>query len=252
MGTRRLTLLRHGQAQPLDSCPRISSAHSRGAAPSRRRRSRHASSARLGSGSDPGEPRRARLVHRGDHGRCLRNRCGAGAMRARTVPGDARDASGGCWRGATAALEHILICGHNPGLSQVASRLGPAAASAATCRPADWPRRSGWQRAGTRCSRKRPRSASWKIPKTPRSRSRTGLQAWSRCKRIRRRRRACRAAPRAAAARAARALLLAQVRAARSARRGFEIVRLRFHRRPAAPGAGPEPRTPRRCPPATG
>ena len=28
-------------------------------------------------------------------------------------------------RAARPALRHILICGHNPGLSQVASRLGP-------------------------------------------------------------------------------------------------------------------------------
>ncbi len=32
------------------------------------------------------------------------------------------------WRllaGSDAGLKHIMICGHNPGLSQIASRLGP-------------------------------------------------------------------------------------------------------------------------------
>ena len=46
-------------------------------------------------------------------------------MRARTVPGDARKRRGGCLREPTLPCDHILICGHNPGLSEVASRLGP-------------------------------------------------------------------------------------------------------------------------------
>ena len=47
-------------------------------------------------------------------------------MRARAVSRDARERPGGCSRGGIRRFGHILICGHNPGLSQVASRLGPS------------------------------------------------------------------------------------------------------------------------------
>ena len=62
------------------------------------------------------------------------------------------------------ACRHMLICGHNPGLSQVASRLGPSR-SGAPCRPADSRRPCGSRALGTICSPRPPRAARCTILK---------------------------------------------------------------------------------------
>lgn len=125
MGPRRLTLLRHGQAQPIDACIEDFER------PLTRR------------GSIEAQEIAARIVHR----RLIPDLILVSpAERAWTT---AEIVATACeleinqlqcerdlylatpettWRllnGRDEALRHILICGHNPGLSQLASRLGP-------------------------------------------------------------------------------------------------------------------------------
>lgn len=125
MGTRRLTLLRHGQAQNLDSCSEDfeRALTRRGAAEARETASRlvyrnlvpdliltspaeraWATAQILASACDLTE----------DQVRCARELYLA-------TPETVWRLLGRC----DPSLGHVLICGHNPGLSQIASRLGP-------------------------------------------------------------------------------------------------------------------------------
>ena len=125
MGTLRLTLLRHGEAQPLDSCP---------------------------------EDFERALTHRGtvdaqEMGRRIAQRnlspdlilvspaertWATAALIAKACELDPKQIQGArelylaspetIWTSLArceAALRHVLICGHNPGLSHIAGRLGP-------------------------------------------------------------------------------------------------------------------------------
>jgi phosphohistidine phosphatase len=78
------------------------------------------------------------------------------------------------WRllnGRDAALRHIMICGHNPGLSQIASRLGPKpqarelptvqSLKQGNCRPRASPAPSGTTRRGKRSSPRPPSASTW-------------------------------------------------------------------------------------------
>ena len=125
MGTLRLTLLRHGQAQPLGSCHED---FERALTP---------------RGTIEAKEMAERLVHRGlvpdlilaspaerawatasiVAGICELD--GKQLRAARALYDATQDA---IWRVLTKrefTVKHILICGHNPGLSQAASRFGP-------------------------------------------------------------------------------------------------------------------------------
>ena len=125
MGTRRLTLLRHGKAQSIDSC-----AEDFERALTRR-------------GCVEAQEMAMRIVYRDLVPDLIlvspAERAWATAeIVAQVCELDSRQVQ--CarelylgspettWRllaGRDAALGHIMICGHNPGLSQIASRLGP-------------------------------------------------------------------------------------------------------------------------------
>lgn len=125
MGTRRLTLLRHGQAQAMDSCPEDFE----------RTLTRR--------GIIEAQEMAARIVHRDMVPDLIlvspaERAWATAAIIAGTCELDAKQiqcarelylaTAETTWRLLTqrdAALSHILICGHNPGLSQIASRLGP-------------------------------------------------------------------------------------------------------------------------------
>ena len=133
MGTRRLTLLRHGKAQSIDAC----------AEDFERTLTRR--------GCIEAQEMAMRIVHRDlipdlilvspaerawATAEIIADACEldaeANAMCARVVP---RARPIPTWRllaRRDAALRHILICGHNPGLSDIASRLGPKPAPAGT------------------------------------------------------------------------------------------------------------------------
>jgi phosphohistidine phosphatase len=125
MGTRRLTLLRHGQAQAMDSCPedfeRVLTRR----------------------GTIEAQEMAARIVHRGmipdlilvspaerawATASIIAGACELDAKQiqcARELYLASPETTWRVLKGGDAALKHILICGHNPGLSQIASRLGP-------------------------------------------------------------------------------------------------------------------------------
>ena len=125
MGTRRLTLLRHGKAQSIDSC-----AEDFERALTRR-------------GCIEAQEMAARIVYRDLVPDLIlvspAERAWATAeIIAAACDLDARQVQCACelylatpettWRllaRRDPSLGHIMICGHNPGLSQVASRLGP-------------------------------------------------------------------------------------------------------------------------------
>ena len=125
MGTRRLTLLRHGRAQSIDSC----------AEDFERTLTRR--------GVIEAEEMASRLVHRNMTPDLIlvspaERAWGTAALVAAACELDGKQVR--CarelylatpetlWRlvqGIEASVKHLLICGHNPGLSQIASRLGP-------------------------------------------------------------------------------------------------------------------------------
>lgn len=135
MGTRRLTLLRHGQAQPADA-----------ATPDFERTLTE--EGRLEAG-DMAE----RLLRRGlvpeliltspaaralASAQILAQTCGIDAAQVRCVPELYMATPQAVWRllaDQDDSMRHILICGHNPGLSELASSLGPTPRhrSLATC-----------------------------------------------------------------------------------------------------------------------
>jgi phosphohistidine phosphatase len=125
VGTCRLTLIRHGQAQPPDSCPEDFE-----------RVLTHRGSLEV-------QEMAARIVRRAmAPDLILVSPAERAWATAEIIAGacelDAKQVQGArelylaspetTWRVITqrgGALGHLLICGHNPGLSQIASRLGP-------------------------------------------------------------------------------------------------------------------------------
>jgi phosphohistidine phosphatase len=125
VGTRRLTLLRHGQAQAPDSCPEDFE-----------RVLTH-------RGEIEAQEMASRLVKRdlipdlilvspADRAwataEIIASACELEAKQiqcARELYLASPETTWGLLAHREACLSHILICGHNPGLSQIASRLGP-------------------------------------------------------------------------------------------------------------------------------
>ena len=125
MGTRRLTLLRHGQAQAPDSCPEDFE-----------RVLTH-------RGELETQEMAARLVKRGlipdlilvspadrawATAEIVASACELEARQvqcARELYLASPETTWGLLARRATSLSHILICGHNPGLSQLAGRLGP-------------------------------------------------------------------------------------------------------------------------------
>lgn len=125
MGTRRLTLLRHGQAQPIDT---VMEDFER--ALTRR-------------GSIEAQEMAARIVHRNlvpdlilvspaerawSTAEIIAGACELDSKQvqcARELYLATPETTWSLLARRDTGLRHILICGHNPGLSQVASRLGP-------------------------------------------------------------------------------------------------------------------------------
>ena len=125
MGTRRLTLLRHGKAQSIDSC-----AEDFERALTRR-------------GSIEAQEMGARIVYRDlvpdlilvspaerawATAEIIAEACELDTKQVQCARELYLATPEATWRLLTrcdAALRHIMICGHNPGLSQIASRFGP-------------------------------------------------------------------------------------------------------------------------------
>ena len=125
MGTRRLTLLRHGKAQPIDAC-----AEDFERALTRR-------------GCIEAQEMASRIVYRDlvpdlllvspaerawATAEIIAAACELDAKQVQCARELYLATPETTWRllaGRDAGLHHIMICGHNPGLSQIASRLGP-------------------------------------------------------------------------------------------------------------------------------
>ncbi len=125
MGTRRLTLLRHGQAQAIDSCPEDFE----------RLLTRR--------GTIEAQEMAARIVRRNLIPDLILVSPAERAWTTAAIIAEACELESKqvqcarelylatpetTWRLLTqcdATLQHVLICGHNPGLSQITSRLGP-------------------------------------------------------------------------------------------------------------------------------
>ncbi len=125
MGTLRLTLLRHGQAQPVDSCPEDFE-----------RVLTH-------RGAIEAQEMASRLLHRDLIPDLVlvspsERTWATAAILITTCELEAKQVQGArelylaapetLWRLLTKrdwGAQHVLVCGHNPGLSQIASRFGP-------------------------------------------------------------------------------------------------------------------------------
>jgi phosphohistidine phosphatase len=125
VGTRRLTLLRHGKAQSIDSCVE------------------DFERALTRRGSIEAQEMAARIVHRDlipdlilvspaertwATAEIIANACELDAKQVQCARELYLATPETTWRLVTrrdSSLRHIMICGHNPGLSQLASRLGP-------------------------------------------------------------------------------------------------------------------------------
>ncbi|MGC1387910.1 MAG: histidine phosphatase family protein [Steroidobacteraceae bacterium] len=125
MGTRRLTLLRHGEAQPIDSCTEDFE-----------RELTH-------RGTIEAQEIAARIVARRlapdlilvspaerawSTAEIVAGACDLDVSQVRCARELYLAGPEATWRliaRQDAAIGHILICGHNPGLSEIASRLGP-------------------------------------------------------------------------------------------------------------------------------
>lgn len=125
MGQRRLTLMRHGQAQPMDSCPE------------------DFERALTRRGIQEVRDMAARMLRRNLVPELIlvspaERSWATAAILAAAFELDAKQVQGArelylaspetAWRLVSPldpGLKHLLICGHNPGLSQIASRFGP-------------------------------------------------------------------------------------------------------------------------------
>ncbi len=125
MGPLRLTLLRHGQAQPIDSCPEDFE--------------RSLTRRGIKEATEMG----ARLVHRNlipdlvlvspaertwATAAIIAGACELDGKQVQCARELYLATAQTTWRLLVRrdwAVGHVLVCGHNPGLSQVASRLGP-------------------------------------------------------------------------------------------------------------------------------
>jgi len=125
VGTRRLTLLRHGQAQTIDAC------------------TEDFERALTRRGTIEAQEMASRLVHRNlvpdlilvspaerawSTAEILASACELDSKHLQCARELYLATPEATWRllaRRDSALRHILICGHNPGLSQLASRLGP-------------------------------------------------------------------------------------------------------------------------------
>ena len=125
MGSRRVTLLRHGQAEPIDACKE------------------DFERALTRRGTIEAEQIAARIVHRRLVPDLILVSPAERAWSTAQIVADACELEATqllgerelylatpetTWRllaGRPDAVRHILICGHNPGLSQLASRFGP-------------------------------------------------------------------------------------------------------------------------------
>jgi phosphohistidine phosphatase len=125
VGTRRLTLLRHGEAQALDSCPE------------------DFERALTRRGNIEAQEIAARIVERNlipdlilvspaerawSTAEIVADACELDAKQVQCARELYLASPETTWRllsNKDPSLKHILICGHNPGLSQVASRFGP-------------------------------------------------------------------------------------------------------------------------------
>jgi phosphohistidine phosphatase len=125
VGTRRLTLLRHGKAQSIDSCVE------------------DFERALTRRGSIEAQEMATRIVYRDlipdlilvspaerawATAEIIASACELDAKQVQCARELYLATPETTWRLVTrrdAALRHVMICGHNPGLSQIASRLGP-------------------------------------------------------------------------------------------------------------------------------
>jgi phosphohistidine phosphatase len=125
VGTLRLTLMRHGQAQAVDSCPE------------------DFERALTRRGTIEAQEMAARIAHRGLIPDLILVSPAERTWATASIVASACELDGKqvqcarelylatpetTWRVLTQrdlAVSHVLICGHNPGLSRIASRLGP-------------------------------------------------------------------------------------------------------------------------------
>lgn len=125
MGTRRLTLLRHGEAHPLDSCPEDfeRTLTRRGKSEAREMAVRIAHQRLVPDLILVSPAERAWST-----AEIIASACELEPKQLQCARELYLATPETLWRLLTKlnpALRHVMICGHNPGLSQVASRLGP-------------------------------------------------------------------------------------------------------------------------------
>jgi len=125
MDTRRLTLLRHGQAEPADSSPedfeRALTRH--GVSEAREMASRIVRRRMMPDLILVSPAERAWAT-----ASLVASACELDSKQVRCARELYLAAPESIWRlvtGVDDSFAHVLICGHNPGLSQIASRLGP-------------------------------------------------------------------------------------------------------------------------------
>jgi phosphohistidine phosphatase len=125
VGTRRLTLLRHGKAQPIDSCPEDfeRALTKRGTVEAREMAVRIVSRDLIPDLLLVSPAERAWAT-----AEIVAEACELDPKQvqcARELYLASPEAAWGLIEKRDASLVHIMICGHNPGLSQIASRFGP-------------------------------------------------------------------------------------------------------------------------------
>jgi len=126
VGSRRLTLLRHGQAQPADAAALD---FERPLTQQGRLEARDMAERLLRRGLVPELILTSPAERALGSAQILAQTCGTGAAQVRCVSELYLATPQAVWRllaDQDDSTRHILICGHNPGLSELASRLGPA------------------------------------------------------------------------------------------------------------------------------
>lgn len=125
MGTRRLTLLRHGKAQAIDACAEDfeRALTHRGAIEAREMAARIVRRNLIPDLLLVSPAERAWAT-----AEIIASACDLDTKQVQCARELYLGTPESTWRllaSRDAALHHIMICGHNPGLSQIASRLGP-------------------------------------------------------------------------------------------------------------------------------